>query len=205
MADQSSGRAAKSRFAFLYHPIPEIGFFHRPFMSFNALSCVLSPCSTASLRCLSCAFMTSSAVFPLSLKSHGPPICLHVIVFISFPLLSWYSTANRDDLVRMRSSRRLTMLWVQVMTPFNRRSTDLLLPSLILLSTRPQERNTRHHANQETERLAAEVAAQPGKTKTGAVRYALRQVLDSPGLTYRWSALTTRRRPRLARGSPSPQ
>lgn len=31
----------------------------------------------------------------------------------------------------------------------------------------------------ETERLAAEVAALTGKTKTGAVRYALRQVLDS--------------------------
>ena len=31
----------------------------------------------------------------------------------------------------------------------------------------------------ETERLAAEVAALTGKTKTGAVRYALRQVLES--------------------------
>jgi antitoxin VapB len=31
----------------------------------------------------------------------------------------------------------------------------------------------------ETERLAAEVAALTGNTKTGAVRYALRQVLES--------------------------
>ncbi len=31
----------------------------------------------------------------------------------------------------------------------------------------------------ETERLAAEVAALTGRTKTGAVRYALRQVLQS--------------------------
>jgi antitoxin VapB len=31
----------------------------------------------------------------------------------------------------------------------------------------------------ETERLAGEVAALTGKTKTGAVRYALRQVLES--------------------------
>ena len=31
----------------------------------------------------------------------------------------------------------------------------------------------------ETERLASEVAALTGETKTGAVRYALRQVLDS--------------------------
>jgi antitoxin VapB len=31
----------------------------------------------------------------------------------------------------------------------------------------------------ETERLAAEVAALTGKTKTGAVRYALRQMLES--------------------------
>jgi antitoxin VapB len=33
--------------------------------------------------------------------------------------------------------------------------------------------------DQETERLASEVAALTGKTKTGAVRYALRQMLDS--------------------------
>jgi len=34
----------------------------------------------------------------------------------------------------------------------------------------------------ETERLASEVAALTGDTKTGAVRYALRQVLDSLSL-----------------------
>ena len=33
---QSSGRAAKSRLACLYHPIPEMGCFHRPFISFEA-------------------------------------------------------------------------------------------------------------------------------------------------------------------------
>ncbi|HEY4896109.1 MAG TPA: hypothetical protein VII01_08460, partial [Solirubrobacteraceae bacterium] len=61
---QSSGRAAKSRLAFLYHPIPERGCFHLPFISFNAPSCVASPFATASFRCMSCAFMTSSAVVP---------------------------------------------------------------------------------------------------------------------------------------------
>ncbi len=85
---QSSGRSAKSRLAFLYHPIPERGCFHLPFISFKALSCVASPFATASFRCLSCAFMTSSAVFPWCGKSHGPPSCLHVIVFIKSHSLS---------------------------------------------------------------------------------------------------------------------
>jgi hypothetical protein len=80
---QSSGRAAKSRLAFLYHPIPEMGCFHLPFISFKALSCVASPFATTSFRCLSCAFTTSSAVFPWCGNSHGPPNCLHVIVFTS--------------------------------------------------------------------------------------------------------------------------
>jgi hypothetical protein len=35
---QSAGRAAKSRLAFLYQPIPARGCFHRPFMSFRACS-----------------------------------------------------------------------------------------------------------------------------------------------------------------------
>jgi antitoxin VapB len=35
----------------------------------------------------------------------------------------------------------------------------------------------------ETERLAGEVAALTGRTNTGAVRYALRQVLESLPLT----------------------
>jgi hypothetical protein len=83
MTDQSSGRAAKSRLVFLYHPIPEMGFFHRPFISFKALWCASSPPATISFRWLSCAFITSSAVFPWSGRSHGPPKCLHVIVFIS--------------------------------------------------------------------------------------------------------------------------
>jgi antitoxin VapB len=45
----------------------------------------------------------------------------------------------------------------------------------------------------ETERLAAEVAALTGKTKTGAIRYALRQVLQAksaPSVTQREEHLT---------------
>jgi antitoxin VapB len=45
----------------------------------------------------------------------------------------------------------------------------------------------------ETERLAAEVAALTGTTKTGAVRYALRQVLESsrgPSIRKREERLT---------------
>src|SRR6266851_5548389 len=83
MTDQSSGRAAKAFFVFKYHPIPDMGFFHRPFIIFKALWCVSSPFATTSFRCLSSAFMTSSAVFPWNGASHGPPICLHVIVFMS--------------------------------------------------------------------------------------------------------------------------
>src|SRR5260370_835000 len=81
--DQSSGRAAKSRLVFLYHPIPDMGFLHRLFISFKALSCVASPFATVSLRCRSCALMTSSAVMPWSGKSHGPPNCLQVMVLIA--------------------------------------------------------------------------------------------------------------------------
>jgi hypothetical protein len=80
--DQSSGRAAKSRLAFLYHPNPETGFLHLPFISFKAGWCVSSPPATISFKCLSCSFMTSSAVFPWSGKSHGPPNWSHFIVFI---------------------------------------------------------------------------------------------------------------------------
>ena len=80
---QSSGRAAKSRLAFRYHAIPDRGFFHLPCISREALLCVSSPLATISFRWLSCAFMTSFAVFPWCEKSHGPPNCLHVIVFIS--------------------------------------------------------------------------------------------------------------------------
>jgi antitoxin VapB len=45
----------------------------------------------------------------------------------------------------------------------------------------------------ETERLAAEVAALTGKTKTGAIRYALRRVLQTesgPSVTQREERLT---------------
>jgi hypothetical protein len=79
---QSSGRAPKSRLACLYHPIPEMGCFHRPFISFEAGWCSSSPPLAISLRWRSWAFMTSSAVAPWWAKSHGPPSCLHVIVFM---------------------------------------------------------------------------------------------------------------------------
>jgi hypothetical protein len=79
---QSSGRAAKSRLVRLYHAIPDKGFFHLPCISFKAPLCVSSPLATISFRWLSSAFMTSLAVFPWSGKSHGPPNCLHVMVFI---------------------------------------------------------------------------------------------------------------------------
>ena len=61
---QSSGRAVKSRLACLYHPIPEMGCFHRPFISLEAGWCSSSPPFAISLRCRSWAFMTSSAVAP---------------------------------------------------------------------------------------------------------------------------------------------
>src|ERR1700687_5757249 len=80
--DQFSGRAAKSRLAFLYHFIPDLGCLHLPFISFKAPLCASSPPATDSLRCLSCALITSSAVFPWSANSHGPPNSLHVIVFM---------------------------------------------------------------------------------------------------------------------------
>jgi len=92
---QSSGRAAKSRLVCLYHAIPDNGFFHLPFISLKALLCVSSPLATTSFRWLSCAFMTSLAVFPWSWKSHGPPNCLHVIVFTRSPSFSWLRIAGR--------------------------------------------------------------------------------------------------------------
>jgi hypothetical protein len=97
LIDQSSARAAKSRLAFLYHPIPAMGCFHLPFIAFKALLCVSSPPATISFRCLSCSFITSSAVLPWSKKSHGPPNCLHVIVFMS--LLSLYSIGRQPGRV----------------------------------------------------------------------------------------------------------
>src|SRR5438093_13427420 len=48
--DQSSGRSAKWRLAARYQPIPEMGCFHLPFISFRALACVSSPSATISLR-----------------------------------------------------------------------------------------------------------------------------------------------------------
>jgi hypothetical protein len=61
---QSGGSAAKSRFAFLYHAIPDSGFFQRPCISRRALSWVSSPSATIFLRWRSCAFITSLAVLP---------------------------------------------------------------------------------------------------------------------------------------------
>ena len=68
---QSSARAPKSRLACLYHPIPEMGCFHRPFISFAAGRCSSSPPFAISLRWRSWAVMTSSAVAPRWAKSHG--------------------------------------------------------------------------------------------------------------------------------------
>ena len=82
----SSGSAANAFLVFIYHPIPAMGFFHLPCIIFKALWCVSSPLATLSFRCLSSALITSSAELPWNAVSHGPPICLHVIVFINTSL-----------------------------------------------------------------------------------------------------------------------
>src|ERR1035438_8606326 len=69
-------------FVFIYHPIPDTGCFHLSCMLFRALLCVSSPPATISFKWLSSALITSSALSPWNGASHGPPICLHVIVFI---------------------------------------------------------------------------------------------------------------------------
>jgi zinc-finger of transposase IS204/IS1001/IS1096/IS1165 len=79
----SSGSAAKSRWAWRYHRMPEIGRFQRSFITVSAGSWSVAPLATASLRWRSCALMTSLASSPWCAKSHGPPSCLHVMVFIS--------------------------------------------------------------------------------------------------------------------------
>jgi hypothetical protein len=91
---QSSGRAAKSRLVFLYHAIPDNGFFHLPCISLKALLWVSSPLATISFKCASSAFITSLAVFPWSGKSHGPPNCLHVVVFIRLASFHSVSAVN---------------------------------------------------------------------------------------------------------------
>ena len=60
----------------LYHPMLAMGCGQRPFISLNALSCAASPAATTSFRWRSCAFMTSSAVWPWCSRSQGPPNCL---------------------------------------------------------------------------------------------------------------------------------
>src|ERR1039457_3365557 len=65
----------------------DTGFFHRPCMLFRARVWVSSPLATISFKWLSSALMTSSAVFPWNGASHGPPICLQVIVFTYHLLL----------------------------------------------------------------------------------------------------------------------
>nr|AAP32760.1 unknown [uncultured bacterium] len=87
MTDHSSGRAAKAFFVFRYHPIPDMGLLHLPCMLFRAPLCVSSPLATISFKWLSCAFITSSALLPWNGALHGPPICLHVIVFTYHVLL----------------------------------------------------------------------------------------------------------------------
>src|SRR5712692_1514157 len=105
MQDQSSGRAAKDLLVFIYHPIPFMGFFHLPCIAFKALLCISSPPATISLRWLSSALITASAVFPWNATSHGPPICLHVIVFIfmtSLKSVSLPATLHVDPLTVAR-------------------------------------------------------------------------------------------------------
>ena len=108
-SDQSSGREAKSRLAFLYHPIPDTGCFHLPFISFKAFLCASSPLETISFKCLSCAFMTSSAVSPCSGRSHGPPNCLQDIVFIRLASFIIFGRqrrrCGRDERPRLSTSR----------------------------------------------------------------------------------------------------
>src|SRR5665213_2676707 len=84
---QSSGSEAKSFLAVLYHPMPEMGCFHRPFISFRAGWCASSPPATTSFQWASCALMTSSAALPWCGYSQGPPNWLQVMVFIelTFP------------------------------------------------------------------------------------------------------------------------
>src|SRR5699024_3965993 len=79
---QSSGSAAKSAFASLYQPSDCLGCSQRYFISWRAWRWVSSPALTASLRCLSWAWMTSSAVSPRWPRSQGPPSCWQVMVFI---------------------------------------------------------------------------------------------------------------------------
>ena len=106
MTDQSSGRAAKAFFVLLYHPIPDTGCFHLSCMLSRALLCVSSPPATISFRWLSCALITSSALLPRNEASHGPPICLHVIVFILVSLLRSESPGCRT--VPLGESRSLS-------------------------------------------------------------------------------------------------
>jgi hypothetical protein len=84
----SSGSAAKSRWAWRYHRMPEMGRFQRPFIAVSAGSWSVAPLATASLRWRSCALMTSLASSPWCARSHGPPSCRHVIVFISSAFVS---------------------------------------------------------------------------------------------------------------------
>jgi len=68
----------------MYHFIPDTGCLHLSCMLFRALLCVSSPVATISFRWLSCALMTSSAVFPWN--GHH---MVHPFVYMS--LSSWSS------------------------------------------------------------------------------------------------------------------
>src|SRR3981081_3096463 len=82
-----------------------MGCFHLPCIIFKAGSCVSSPPATISFKCLSSAFITSSAVFPWKATSHGPPICLHVIVFILTSLLLECIHYCAIELVELKDER----------------------------------------------------------------------------------------------------
>src|SRR4051794_40287370 len=62
--------------------MPERGCFQRPFIAARASPWVGSPPATMSFRCWSWALMISSADWPSRRRSHGPPSCLQVIVFM---------------------------------------------------------------------------------------------------------------------------
>src|SRR5699024_3220053 len=78
----SGGSAAKAALASLYQVSDCLGCSQRCFISWRASRWVSSPAATASLRCSSCARMTSSAVSPRCSRSQGPPSCRQVMVFI---------------------------------------------------------------------------------------------------------------------------
>ncbi|HVM28052.1 MAG TPA: sigma factor-like helix-turn-helix DNA-binding protein [Mycobacteriales bacterium] len=94
-AGQPAERSANALFVARYHPIDRTGWRQRAFISSSAGSCAASPPRTASRRWRSCSLMTSSAVFPRSSTSHGPPSWRQVMAFMIFS--SCPDRGRRDD------------------------------------------------------------------------------------------------------------